>query len=120
MDSPLSLSRPLRSTSSMMKAHSTTSAPSRLTRFAAAFAVPAVAIRSSMMRMRSPFVSASLWISILSVPYSRLYSSDSTSWGSFPGFLMGTNPQLSRYASGAPKINPLDSMPTTLSISLSL
>ncbi len=120
MDSPLSLSRPLRSTSSMIKAHSTTSAPSRLTRFRAAFAVPAVAMRSSMMSIRSPAFNASLCISILSVPYSRLYSSVSTSKGSFPGFLMGTNPQLSRYASGAPKINPRDSIPTTLSIFLSL
>jgi hypothetical protein len=75
-----------------MNAHSTNFPPSFLTRFLAALAVPAVAIRSSTINTLSPFFIESLCISILSLPYSRLYSSLSHSAGSLPGLRTGTKP----------------------------
>jgi hypothetical protein len=49
-------------------------------------------------------------------PYSRAYSTVSVSAGSLPSLRTGTRPVSRRYAIGAEKMNPRDSMPTTMSI----
>ena len=75
-----------------MNAEATTSAPILFTRLQAARAVPPVANKSSITRTLSPFFNASAWISIVSVPYSKEYSSLIVSAGSLFGFLIGTKP----------------------------
>src|SRR3989442_664119 len=77
--------------------------------------VPPVARRSSTMRTFAPGWRASLCISSVADPYSRSYSTDTTSAGSFPSLRTGTNPTPSLYAIGAPKMKPRDSIPTTAS-----
>ena len=74
--------------------------------------VPPVASKSSTIKTLSPSLTASLCIHKVFDPYSKSYFSVTTSRGSFPGFLIGTNPILSSYATGHPKIKPLDSGPT--------
>jgi hypothetical protein len=85
--------------------------------FAAASAVPPVAIRSSMSSTRAPSLSrkASMWISTSSTPYSRAYFSPIVVPGSFPFLRMGTKPTPSFAASAAPKMKPRLSMPATKS-----
>ena len=56
---------------------------------------------------------------IVPVPYSKAYSIETVSLGSLPGFLAGTKDFPISYATGVPKINPLDSAPTTTSKSTS-
>eukprot|EP00246_Nothoceros_aenigmaticus_P013523 TRINITY_DN4712_c0_g1_i1.p1 TRINITY_DN4712_c0_g1~~TRINITY_DN4712_c0_g1_i1.p1 ORF type:complete len:134 (+),score=4.44 TRINITY_DN4712_c0_g1_i1:190-591(+) len=115
-----SLSRPFKSFNSMTQAHSTTLAPTLLINFMDAPRVPPVAMRSSMMTTRSPAVTAPTCISILSLPYSKVYSSPMTSPGSFFGFLKGTNLAPMARATGAPKMNPRASTAATTSIFRSL
>src|SRR5688572_1708282 len=62
--------RPPTSGRSMMKQHSTSSAPILRRSVTAASAVPPVAMRSSIRSTRSPGATASVWISMRSAPYS--------------------------------------------------
>ena len=48
-------------------------------------------------------------------PYSKSYFLPTVSLGNLPGFLIGTKPHPNSKATGHPKINPLDSGPTTTS-----
>lgn len=73
--------------------------------------VPPVAIKSSSSSTRWPSLMWPTCISIVSLPYSRLYDSEIVSPGSFPGLRKGTNAQLSARAKGAPKIRPRASKP---------
>ncbi len=111
---------PLSSSSSMRNDTLMRLAPSLFMSFTAAQAVPPVARRSSMRRTLSPGVIASWWISTVFFPYSRVYASLKVFQGSLPSFLTGMNPALSLSATGAAKMKPRASMPTTLSICLSL
>src|SRR5258708_3861390 len=63
--------RPFRKLSSTAKAAPSTIPPNCSTSLTVAAAVPPVARRSSQMITRSPFFTASSWISRVSVPYSR-------------------------------------------------
>ena len=72
------------------------------------------------MSTRWPGLIASLWISSVAVPYSRSYSTSIVSAGSLPSLRTGTKPAWSWYASGAEKMKPRDSMPTTRSTAESL
>src|SRR5439155_298990 len=74
-----------------------------------------VARRSSPMSTSAPGANASLCISSVADPYSRSYSTETTSAGSLPSLRTGTKPAPSLYAMGAPKMKPRDSMPTTTS-----
>ena len=67
-----SRSSPPRSGRSTRNAAPATSPPERVISFAAASAVPPVAMRSSTIRMRSPGLMASSWISMMSTPYSSV------------------------------------------------
>ena len=82
----------------------------------AAFAVPPVASTSSTMTTESPGLTASRCASNTSVPYSNAYSSRTTSQGNFPALRTGTNPAPKWKATGAARIKPRASIPTTLSI----
>ena len=77
----------------MTIAHSTTFAFSFSTRLIAAFMVPAVARRSSTIKMFWFSLIASSCISNVFFPYSNSYSSLMVFPGSFPGFRMGTKLQ---------------------------
>ena len=67
------------------------------------------------MRTRWPASMASRWISSVAVPYSSAYSTSIVSAGSLPSLRTGTKPALSFIASGAAKMKPRLSMPTTRS-----
>src|SRR5688572_19754278 len=67
------------------------------------------------MRTRSPCSMESLCSSIVAVPYSSSYSSETVSHGSLPSLRIGTKPALKWYATGAARMNPRASIPTTLS-----
>src|SRR5664280_937197 len=71
---PASLSRPCRKSSSSTTSTASTLAPARSTSSQAASAVPPVASTSSMTRAFLPPTKASVWISIVALPYSSLYS----------------------------------------------
>src|SRR5437870_3749662 len=113
---PLSFSRPLSALSSMRNARATISPLSCFTSSIVSATVPPVARRSSTMRTREPGLRASLCISRVADPYSRSYSTLTTSEGSLPSLRTGTKPTPSLYAIGAAKMNPRDSIPTTASI----
>src|SRR5579859_3909096 len=70
------------------------------------------------MSTRAPGLMASLCISSVAEPYSRSYSTLTTSAGSLPSLRTGTKPTPRAYAIGAPKMKPRDSMPTTTSTGL--
>src|SRR5439155_8392978 len=112
---PPSLSRPCNTVSSMRKAQATISPLSCFTSSIVPATVPPVARRSSTMSTFAPGGNASLCISSVADPYSRSYSTETTSAGSLPSFRTGTKPAPSLYAMGAPKMKPRDSMPTTTS-----
>ena len=57
-----------------------------------------------------------MWISIASVPYSRLNDSRNVFAGSLPGLRIGQNPAPRRSATAPPRMNPRLSMPTTMSM----
>ncbi len=68
-----------------------------------------------MTRTRSPGANASWCTSIVASPYSSAYDSSYVAAGSFPFFRTGTNPAPSASATGAARMNPRASIPTTLS-----
>src|SRR5881296_1509639 len=115
---PPSLSRPCNTVSSMRNASATISPLNCFTSSIVPATVPPVARRSSTMRTREPGLRASLCISRVADPYSRSYSTLTTSEGSLPSLRTGTKPTPSLYAIGAAKMNPRDSIPTTASIFL--
>src|SRR3989475_7161174 len=100
----------------MRNAHATMSPRSCFTSSIVPATVPPVARRSSTMRTFARGCRPSLGISSVADPYSRSYSTDTTSAGSFPSLRTGTKPTPSLYAIGAPKMKPRDSIPTTASI----
>src|SRR5690242_12212215 len=102
----------------MRKASATISPWSCFTSSIVPATVPPVASRSSTMSTRAPGVIASLCISSVAEPYSRSYSTLTTSAGSLPSLRTGTKPTPRAYAIGAPKMKPRDSMPTTTSTGL--
>src|SRR5438874_2099162 len=99
----------------MRKARPTISPLSSFTSSMVPATVPPVARRSSTMSTLAPGLIASLCISSVAEPYSRSYSTLTTSPGSLPSFRTGTKPTPSLYAIGAAKMNPRDSIPTTTS-----
>src|SRR6266508_2436697 len=101
----------------MRKASATISPLSCFTSSMVPATVPPVARRSSTMSTFAPGLSASRCISSVAEPYSRSYSTLTTSAGSLPSLRTGTKPTPRLYAIGAPKMNPRDSMPTTTSMS---
>src|SRR3990167_8276162 len=111
---PSICARPLSDSSSTRKASPTISPPSWRTRLTVAAAVPPVASRSSTISTRSPIAIESRCTASELDPYSRLYLTSKISAGSLPGFRTGTKPAPNWCASGAPRINPRDSIPTTL------
>src|SRR5881296_1506369 len=115
---PPSLSRPCNTVSSMRNASATISPLSCFTSSIVPATVPPVASRSSTISTFAPGLIASLCISSVAEPYSRSYSTLTTSAGSFPSLRTGTKPTPSLYAIGAAKMNPRDSIPTTASIFL--
>ena len=104
---------PPRAESSIKNVIPTIFAFRRLTSSIAAAIVPPVASRSSTSRTEAPCSIASLCISMVSVPYSRSYSTDSVICGSFPGLRIGMNPAPRVRATAAPKINPRASIAAT-------
>ena len=68
------------------------------------------------MTTESPGPTASRCASNTSVPYSKAYSSRTTSQGNFPALRTGTNPAPKWKATGAARMKPRASIPTTLSI----
>src|SRR5579872_3263490 len=103
-------SRPLRNFSSTTKPHPTTSPPILRTRRTAACAVPPVASRSSTMSTRASRTTPSSCICNSAEPYSSSYDSPTKLYGSLPGLRAIASPTPSRYAIGAPKMKPRDSM----------
>src|SRR5207249_3428849 len=97
----------------MRKAQATISPFSCFTSSMVPATVPPVASKSSTMSTFAPGANASLCISSVADPYSRSYSTATTSAGSLPSLRTGTKPAPSLYAMGAPKMKPRDSMPTT-------
>ena len=63
-----------------------------------------------------PRAMASAWISMVSTPYSRLYSWPIVRQGSLPFLRIGTKPRPSSCATAPPRMKPRASMPTTLSM----
>src|SRR5690606_5889895 len=109
--------RPPRKASSRTNAAATTRPPSCSRSRAAARAVPPVASTSSMSRIRWPSWTASTCASRASTPYSRAYSMRRVRYGSLPGLRTGANPVPRWSATGAAKMNPRASIPTTRSTS---
>src|SRR5438876_436634 len=85
----------------MRNAHATMSPRSCFTSSIVPATVPPVARRSSTMRTFAPGCRASLCISSVADPYSRSYSTDTTSAGSFPSLRTGTKPTPSLFSFGA-------------------
>ena len=86
--------------------------------FAAASAVPPVAIRSSITSIFSPLLIESLWTSIVASPYSSLKSTECVSAGNLFFFLSKIKGLLSKYETVDAKTKPLDSIADTLSNSI--
>ena len=84
------------------------------TNFAAASAVPPVAIRSSIISILSFSFIESLCTSIVAVPYSNSKSTDCTSAGRLFFFLSMINGFLSTKETAEAKTNPLDSIAAIL------
>mmetsp|Transcript_52108 Transcript_52108/g.127225 ORF Transcript_52108/g.127225 Transcript_52108/m.127225 type:complete len:257 (+) Transcript_52108:66-836(+) len=108
-------------------AHSATCPPIFSTSSHAPMRVAPVASMSSMISTLAPFRSASSCISSLSLPKHAcpmpdpsIKSTPTLLHGSFPGFLKGTNGTPRANATGAAKMNPLHSIPTTAVIPLLL
>ena len=68
------------------------------------------------LRMQGVVLLSNIRGRALADPYSRSYSTLTTSEGSLPSLRTGTKPTPSLYAIGAAKMNPRDSIPTTASI----
>src|SRR6478672_5105512 len=77
--------------------------------------VPPVASTSSIISTRSPSEIASRCTSRVASPYSRAYDTAWVSRGSLPALRIGTKPTPSASATGAARMKPRASMPTTLS-----
>jgi len=105
--------RPCKKSSSIKNTIPLTKAPCFSTKRAAAEMVPPVARTSSSNKTFSPLLKASLCISMVAMPYSKEYSSESVCHGSLPFLRIGVNPQPSSRAMQGPKKNPLDSIAAT-------
>src|SRR3989442_4623856 len=78
--------------------------------------VPPLRGRSTAIKRPAPGLIASLCPSRVPEPYSRSYSTLTTSAGSLPSLRTGTKPTPSLYAMGAGKMKPRDTMPPPPSI----
>ena len=84
--------------------------------FAAASAVPPVAIKSSIIKTLSFFLIESLCISIVAVPYSNSKSTEWTLAGNLFFFLNIIKGFFNKYEDADAKTKPLDSIAAILSI----
>ena len=89
--------------------------PEISTIFAAASAVPPVAIKSSIINTFSPEWIESLWISMVAFPYSSSKSTEWTSAGSLFFFLKSIKGFSNWYETVEAKTKPLDSIAAILS-----
>ena len=85
--------------------------------FAAAFAVPPVASKSSQITTRCPSLITSFCTSNVALPYSSVYDVFATFPGNFPAFLRRIIPLLYFNANAHAMMNPLDSIPAKTSTS---
>ena len=81
------MSEPFKSKRFITNTKQATFPPEISTNFAAASAVPPVAIKSSIIKTLSSFLIESLWTSIVAVPYSSSKSIEWTSEGNLFFFL---------------------------------